>query len=105
MRLAGGDFSSEALQLIAAAPEDPAGILRPGQKGGILFEARANQTGHVQFELTYHTADDKTLMDWSAFKTRMCLDDMPPAEWEAVWAAFSAECGDTAGGYAAALAR
>ena len=106
MRLAGGDFSTESLQLIAAAPEGPAGILRPGQKGGILFEARANQTGHVQFDLTYHTADDKTLMDWSAFKTRMSPGRHAARRVGGGMGRFHrGSAAALAGGYVAALAR
>jgi len=108
MRLSSrGGFETDVLQLIGAAPEGPAGILRPGQRGEIVFSAKGYvwSDNHVDFALSYDTEASSGLVDWDAFEMQAVPDDLPPEEWDQTWDAFTAQCGATWGGYAATLAR
>ncbi|MBN1640448.1 MAG: carboxypeptidase regulatory-like domain-containing protein [Anaerolineae bacterium] len=99
------EFETEDLGLIAVAAQGHPGVLPPGQGGEIIFSAQANQTGNVHFDLTYHTADSSTPVDWAAFEANVFLDDLPLEEWAAVWAEFKSQCGDAWGGYVTNMAR
>lgn len=93
------------LQLLAAAWQGPAGILRPGQQGQIHFQARLLQNGTFTYQVTYKSADSSEPVDWAAFGSQIQPADMDPARWTVIWNLFTAQTGSTWGDYIQALAQ
>ncbi|NUQ65836.1 MAG: hypothetical protein HUU20_25520, partial [Pirellulales bacterium] len=101
-----GDYVNASLWFLGIAPDGPAGILRPGQSGSVRVYFRTiGGEGAIQvdFQLNVLAAPDSAF-DWAALKTSLRPSYVAADAWDAVYPNLTANLGDTAASYNAALA-
>ncbi|MFO0818661.1 MAG: RHS repeat-associated core domain-containing protein [Pirellulales bacterium] len=106
-----GDVNArgDTVEFLAINPNGPAGVLPPGASGSIdlLFVADTQvDEDTIRFELLRQsTTADNSPLDWLAAKDALRPAGVGDSAWNAVFANFREEAGDTVGEYQALLDR
>ncbi len=102
LRLAGrSEFLGGSLTFLGIAPDGPAGVLRPGQRGRVEFEFLTTGLEDIDFQLS--TTKEEATIDWNRLKNTLRPLQIPTDAWEAIYANFVMEAGTTSGEYQALL--
>jgi len=102
--------TSDTVEFMIRGSGATPGILQPGESGRIpvyylgLKQPWDFSDGSVEFQCGGLTADDTTPIDWASLKDQMRPDYVRPDAWDAVWANFTAQVGNTWGDYLSMLA-
>ncbi len=96
--LSPGALDDMALQVLGAAPDGPAGVLRPGQQGqfSIYFQAG---TANPQFQVFASTESDTGPVDYASLGPLIRPAGLTDAQWAAEFAEFQTLVGPTSGDF------
>jgi RHS repeat-associated protein len=99
------DYVGKSVQFVGINPDGPAGILPAGFRGSITFPALSVSAGaHVGIKYDLRVASDNAGIDWTSHKAEMRPDSIPADAWDAVFANFVSQVGNTTASYRQAIA-
>jgi RHS repeat-associated protein len=93
-----------SLQVLGTSPTGPAGTLAPGAGGSIVVDyTPTTTTANDPIHFNVGQVTPGQTINWSAQQSSMRPSTMTTAGWDAVFANFTANVGDTTDSYQAAL--
>ena len=96
--LSPGALDDMALQVLGAAPDGAAGVLRPGQQGQVSVFFKAG-TVNAQFQVLSSTASDTGTVDYASLGPLIRPAGLTDARWAAEFAEFQTLVGPTSGDF------
>ncbi len=101
-----GDYVNSSIQFLGIAPDGPAGVLRPGQRGSVrvFFKTIGGEAG-IKVNLQVNPlASTTATIDWASLKNSLGPATIPADAWDAIYANVTRSVGTTAGQYQQTLA-
>src|SRR5262249_28823673 len=81
-----GRFGGNRGEMLGIAPEGPAGVLRPGQRGSIrvVFQHTGAEETPIDFQL-FQMTDGAEVIDWDGLKGTIKPGHIPDDAWDAIY--------------------
>ncbi len=95
--------SGSSLQVLATGPTGPAGTLAPGASGSIVVDYTSTSSSASNIHFSVGQLTPGQTINWSALQSSMQPSYIPSSAWNAVFANFMANVGNTTDSYQAAL--
>ena len=92
------------MEFLGISPDGRAGPIRGGEQAQIVIPFEATRPIGQDINFQVQIGDDSLPMDWAAFKDDLNMDHIPSGAWDAIYANFTANVGDTVGSYHDVLA-
>jgi RHS repeat-associated protein len=97
------DYTQDA-QVLAVAPNGPAGILSPGQSGQLTLTILSDDTiDNDTIPVQVSQIEMGQTIDWASQKSSLQPSTIPTAAWNVIWTNLMATVGTTTDSYKAAL--
>src|SRR5262249_53335409 len=88
-------FGGSDLTFLGIAPDGPAGILRPGQRGQVEIDFQAPGPEVPQIDVQLFRTDLNSVIDWAGLKNSLRPAFVPADGWDAVFANLLTDVGTT----------
>ncbi len=98
-------FIDSDLTFLGIAPDGPAGVLRPGQRGRVELEFLSTGPNGAPIDFQTFFVDPNETMDWDSIKNDFRPEHISVDAWDVVFANFLTEAGETVGEYESMLSR